>query len=80
MTATPGFPASTAPPAGTRSAVGLSGPPMGCDRETVTGRMSRLLTDRRFGTKIRLAVMAVAAVCVVDESFALISLGRINAQ
>lgn len=40
----------------------------------------RLLTDRRVGTKIMLAVLLVAAVSVADGLLALSSLGTINQQ
>jgi methyl-accepting chemotaxis protein len=46
----------------------------------MTGRISRLLTDRRVGTKIMFAVLVVAAASVVDGLTALTSLGSMNQQ
>jgi methyl-accepting chemotaxis protein len=46
----------------------------------MTGRISRLLTDRRVGTKIMFAVLVVAAASVVDGLTAMNSLGSINQQ
>ncbi|MEU4161866.1 methyl-accepting chemotaxis protein [Actinoplanes sp. NPDC026670] len=46
----------------------------------MTGRISRLLTDRRVGTKIMGAVLVVAAASVVDGLFATGSLSMVNQQ
>ena len=48
--------------------------------QTENGRWTRLLADRRVGTKIMLAVLVVAVFSVADGLFALNSLGATNQQ